>query len=183
MALDIVVQSLRKVELFAGLKPLQLAELARCSDRIVYRPGQSIITEGASADAAILLVKGDAVRTSGPALSAPSEPVVEGALLCEVAMLIETEYTSTVVAASMVRAIRLTRASVLGQIKAEPALADLLSRNLARRLNDMAGHLRRLDDTLMRLDQPFDIPMPAALTFALPQLQAGPNHDAAVALH
>jgi len=168
MALDIVVQTLRRVELFAGLKPVQLAELARRSDRIVYRPGQSVITESTPADAAVLIVKGDAVRTSGPAHSGPAEPVMEGALLGEMAMLVETTYTSTVVATSIVRAIRLTRASVLEQIAAEPALADVLSRNLARRLNGMAGELRRLDQTLARLEQAIEVPMPSARTLTAP---------------
>lgn len=164
MALDIVVQSLRRVELFAGLKPLQLAELARRSDRIVYQAGQSIITEGAPADAAVLIVRGEAVRTSGPALSRSIERVPEGALLAEIAMLIETTHTSTVVAKSVVRAIRLTRAALLDQIKAEPAIADRLSGNLARRLENMAGTLRKIDETLARFEQPMEFNFPPALS-------------------
>lgn len=163
MALDIVVQSLRRVELFAGLKPLQLAELARRSDRIVYQAGQSIITEGVAADAAVLIVKGEAVRTSGPALLKPADLVPEGALLAEMGMLIETAHTSTVVAKSVVRAIRLTRAAVLDQIKTDTTIADHLSRNLARRLNAMAGTLRSIDKTLARFDQPFEISFPPSL--------------------
>lgn len=168
MALDIVVQSLLKVELFAGLKPLQLAELARRSDRIVYQPGQSIITEGLTGDGAVLIVKGEAVRIAGPALSLPAEPVPQGSMIGEMAMLVECQHTSTIVARSITRAIRLTRASVLDQIKSDPALADHLSRNLARRLHGMAGELRRLDQTLARLDQPFEIAFPAALGIATP---------------
>ena len=156
MALDIVVQSLLRVELFAGLKPLQLAELARRSDRIVYKPGDSIITEGAIGDAAVLIVAGEAVRISGPALSKPAEPVAEGSLVGEMAMLIETEHSSTVVARTPTRAIRLTRAAVLEQIAADPSIADHLSRKLARRLHDVAGHLRQIDETLARLDRPFE---------------------------
>ncbi len=165
MALDIVVQSLRKVELFAGLRPLQLAELARLSDRIVYQAGQSIITEGAAADAAVLIVKGECVRSSGPVMSKPVEFVPEGALLAEMGMLVETTHTSTVVAKSVVRAIRLTRTAVLDQIKADPSIADHLSSNLARRLNDMAGTLRNIDRTLGRLEQPLVINFPSALGF------------------
>ena len=155
MALDIVTQSLLNVELFAGLKPLQVAELARRSDRIVYKPGQSIITEGATGDAAVLIVRGEAVRISGPALSQPAEAVAEGSIVGEMCMLIETDHTSTVVARTVTRGIRLTRASVLDQIKNDPALADHFSGVLARRLQGMAGQLRELDQTLARLDAPF----------------------------
>ena len=67
------------------------------------------------------------------------------------------------IGSSLTRAIRLTRACVLDQIKNDPALADHLSRNLARRLQDMAGQLRCIDQTLARLDQPFEIAFPMVL--------------------
>jgi CRP/FNR family transcriptional regulator, cyclic AMP receptor protein len=155
MALDVVVQSLLKVELFAGLRPLQVAELARRSDRIVYKPGDMIISEGVIGDAAILIVQGDAVRVSGPALYQPAEPIIEGSLIGEMAMLIEATHSSTVVARSMTRAIRLTRSAVLNQIESDPGIADHLSRALARRLHDMADQLRDLDDALSSIDQSF----------------------------
>lgn len=166
MALDIVVQCLRRVELFAGLRPLQLAELARRSDRIVYQAGQSIITEGAPADAAVLIVKGECVRTAGPTLSSPADVLPEGVLLAEMGMLIETSHTSTVVAKSVVRAIRLTRAAVLDQIKADPAIASHLSANLARRLSAMAATMETIDRTLADFEKPFEINFPPALVQA-----------------
>jgi CRP/FNR family transcriptional regulator, cyclic AMP receptor protein len=156
MALDIVVQSLLKVELFAGLRPLQVAELARRSDRIVYKPGDTIISEGAVGDAAILIVQGDAVRVSGPALSQPAEAICEGSLIGEMAMLIEATHSSTVVARSMTRAIRLTRSAVLSQLESDPSIADHLSRALARRLYDMAGQLRDLDETLNSIELEYE---------------------------
>ena len=155
MALDIVVQSLLRVELFAGLKPLQVAELARRSYRIVYKPGDFIIEDGAPADAAVLLIKGEAVRIAGPALAVPAEPVADGSLLGEMAMLVETAYSSTVIAQGMTRAIRITRDAVLQQIAADHSLADHLSHKLARRLDAMSQHLREIDDTFARADEPF----------------------------
>lgn len=158
MALDIVVQSLLRVELFAGLKPLQVAELARRADRIVYKPGDVLICEGAVGDAAVLLVKGDAIRIAGPALLEQAEPVAEGSLLGEMAMIIETEHTSTVVARSVSRALRITREAVLDQIASDPGLADHLSQKLARRLNDMSRQLREIDRSFAWIDEPFMYP-------------------------
>lgn len=148
MALDIVVRCLMQVELFAGLRPLQLAELARRSDRIVYKPGDQIISEGALGDAAVLIVSGDAVRISGPGLMQSREPVADGSLVGELAMLIETEHTSTVVARAVTRAIRITRQSIHQQIEADPRLADHLSHKLARRLETIAHDLREIDGLL-----------------------------------
>lgn len=147
MALDIVVQSLQRVELFTGLRPLQVSEIARQADRIVYRPGQSIITEGEPGDAAVLIVSGDAVRLSH-AHGAPAEAVPDGSLVGELAMLIETVHTSTVVARGMTRAIRITRAGLLDQMEEDPAVALVLSSNLARRLDGVAEELRAIDIAL-----------------------------------
>lgn len=155
MALDIVVQSLLGVELFAGLRPLQVAELARRSDRIVYKPGDHIITEGAIGDAAVLIVKGDAIRISGPSMVEPLDAVADGSLVGEMAMLIETGHTSTIVARGMTRAIRLTRDGVLAQIEADPSLADHLSQKLAKRLDAMSRQLREIDDAFAQFDAPF----------------------------
>ena len=173
MALDIVVQSLLKVELFAGLRPLQVAELARRSDRIVYKPGDMIIAEGAMGDAAILIVQGDAVRIAGPALEQPAEPVAAGSLVGEMAMLIEARHSSTIIARGMTRAIRLTRSAVLEQIAADPALADHLSRKLARRLHAMADQLREIDDNLAAIDWSFE---PTLQAFDKKFLPAAPMH-------
>lgn len=148
MALDIVVQTMRKVELFGRLSPLQLTELIRRSDRIVYQPGDIIMREGDEADAAVLIIKGDVVRTAGPWLSTPAEPVPVGSLLAEMAMLVPTQHSSTVVAQSSVRAIRLTRVGVLEQVKADPKLADQLSVTLSARLKAVAAQLREIDVAL-----------------------------------
>lgn len=154
MALDIVVQSLLKVELFAGLKPLQVAEVARISDRIVYRPGQSIITEGEPGDAAVLIVRGDAVQVPGGAIEgAPGHPVLDGSLVGELAMLIEMRHGSTVVARGMTRAIRITRQALHEQMSQDPKVAMTLSNNLARRLSTMALELRRIDQMIAGIEK------------------------------
>jgi len=168
LALDIVVQSLLRVELFAGLKPLQVAELARRSDRIVYKPGDTIITEGTVGDAAVLIVKGDAIRIAGPSLLDEVEAVADGSLVGEMAMLIETTHTSTIVARGMTRAIRLTRDGVLAQIESDRSLADHLSHKLAMRLDAMSRQLREIDETFALMDAPF---MPAL--FGIPQSGSG----------
>ena len=62
MAIDALVRPLLQLALFRGLKPMQITEIVRRADRIVYRPGDVIIEEHAEADAAIVLVEGEAVR-------------------------------------------------------------------------------------------------------------------------
>jgi CRP-like cAMP-binding protein len=148
MAIDALVKPLLRVALFQGLKPLQITEIARLADRIIYRPGEFIIREREPGDAAILIVSGEAVRVRGPELQMPAEPVPEGALIGEMAMLIETEHTSTVVARTAVRALRITRESIHAQMKEDPFLANHFLSRISSRLKLLADELRQADQIL-----------------------------------
>ena len=145
MAIDTRVQPLLRVDLFQGLKPLQLTEIARRADRIIYRPGEVMIREREQGDAAVLIVSGDAVRVRGPQMSTPAEPVPAGALLGEMAMLIETEHTSTVVARTAVRALRISRQEILQQMADDPALAHHFADRINGRLKSLVEEFRKLD--------------------------------------
>lgn len=149
MAIDPVSRHLLRLEIFQGLKPLQITEIARQAERIVYKPGQILIEDGAAGDAAIVVVSGEAVRTKAPMASdGTDEPIEPGSLLGEMAMLIETDYSSTVVAKDMVRALRITRESMLQMMLEDPALAEHLVAKIARRLHGIAAELRKIDVVL-----------------------------------
>ena len=52
MAIDAIIQPLLKLEIFQGLKPLQITEIARRAYRVVYKPGDVILREHADGEAA-----------------------------------------------------------------------------------------------------------------------------------
>src|SRR5262245_29536332 len=114
MSMDALSAHLVRLELFHGLKPLQITEVVRRAEKVVYKPGQTLIAYGDQGDAAIIIVAGEAVRTKAP-MAPPDheEPIEPGSILGEMAMLIETEYSSTVVARSPVRALRIPRTAML----------------------------------------------------------------------
>lgn len=170
MAIDVLVAPLLRLPIFHGLKPLQITEIVRRAERIVYRPGQMIIEENAEADAAIIVVDGEAVRVSGPELASRAEVVPKGALLAEMAMLIETQHSSTVVARGNVRALRLPRSEIQDIMAEDPSVADHFVGKITGRLSRIAAELRRVDATLAGAD-----------TTALSHRPAAPAaHDAAV---
>lgn len=148
MAIDQLVQPLLGVELFQGLKPLQITEIARRADRIVFRPGDVIVAEDTMGDAAILIVAGDAARVSGPGCAGEDEPVVPGSLVGEMAMLVDAVHSSTVVARSAVRALRISRTELLEQMEADPALAEHFVARISGRLSRLAAELRAVDAAL-----------------------------------
>lgn len=175
MAIDALVQPLLKVPLFQGLKPLQITEIARRADRIVYKPGDVIVTAHAGSDAAVLLISGEAVRTEGPGLAGDSETVPSGALISEMTMLIETESSSTIVAKTPVRALRITRSEMLAHMADDPSLADHFIDKISGRLSAFVEDLRAIDKTLAGAEDAFDAAgSPAA---------AGPHGSQPSALH
>lgn len=148
MAINALVQPLRGVALFHGLKPLQITEIARRAERIVYRPGQTIIAEDQDGDAAVLIVAGDAVQISGPDHDGTPQVVPAGSLVGEMAMLVETQHSSTVIARGNVRALRISREELLEQMLEDPAVADHFMHKIAGRLNKIAHELRSVDAVL-----------------------------------
>lgn len=168
MAIDAFVKPLLKLEIFQGLKPLQITEIARRAYRVVYKPGDLILQENEDGDSAIVIVSGDAVRIAGPAMSDPAESIPAGSLLGEMAMLIETRHSSTIIARGPVRALRIMREEVHAQMAEDPDLADHFLRRITARLSNVLNELRAIDDTLAA-----DVPLPPS-TAGQSALSAGP---------
>ncbi len=147
---DHILRQLSHVSLFQGLTPLQISEIARRAERVIYNPGAMIIEENAEGDAAVLIISGQTVRVTGPELTSRTSPVAEGSLLGEFAMLVETTYSSTIVARGHVRALRITRDELHAQIAEDRDLADRLVQKIVGRLSQMAVVLRQIDATLSR---------------------------------
>ena len=148
MAMDALVKPFLRLPLFQGLKPLQLTEIVRRAHRIVYRAGDVIIEEDKVGDAAIVIISGEAVRLDGTSKTAPGEPVPEGSIVGELAMLVETVHSATVVARGPVRALRISREDMHEQMADDPRLAEHMMDRIALRLNRLANELRAIDQAL-----------------------------------
>lgn len=153
--MDAVSAHLVRLDIFQGLKPLQITEIARHAERVVYKTGQVLIEDGTAGDAAIIVVGGEAVRTKAPmARTEEQEPIEPGSMLGEMSMLIETDYSSTVVARSDVRALRIARDAMLTMMLEDPLLAEHLVAKVARRLHNIAAELRKIDVVLAAVSTP-----------------------------
>lgn len=144
-AIDMLVRPLARVALFQGLSGQQLAEIARRAERIVYTSGSVLIEKDREGDAAILIVSGEARRVAGPGADGGASVVPEGSLLGEMAMLIETEYSSTVVASGPIRALRFTREEMHALMAQDNSLADHLVHKISGRLSALIAELRAVD--------------------------------------
>jgi CRP-like cAMP-binding protein len=115
MSISVLARQLMSQEIFRGLSPLQLTEIVRQADRIVYGPGDTIVEAGTAGDASVLIVSGDAVRFlegDEPSMGLNAQAIGTGSLLSELAMLVDHEHGATVVAHTTVRALRITRAGL-----------------------------------------------------------------------
>lgn len=151
MSISVLARQLMSQELFRGLSPLQLTEIVRQSERVVYRPGQSIVEAGKQGDAAVVIIAGDAVRFregDGDHGGAQAYPLTVGSILSELAMLVDHEHGATVVAHTTVRALRITREALKAQMLEDPRLADHFVDRISARLRQIVEELRQVDQSL-----------------------------------
>jgi CRP-like cAMP-binding protein len=161
MSISVLARQLMSQEIFRGLSPLQLTEIVRQADRIVYGPGDTIVRAGTAGDAAVLIVSGDAVRfleDDEPSMGLNAQPIGTGSLLSELAMLVDHEHGTTVVAHTTVRALRITRAGLHAQMLDDPDLATHFVDRITERLHRVADELRRIDYAIAETE---GVPAPA----------------------
>ena len=138
-----ILASLLRVPLFGGLRPLQITEIARQTERVRFRPGSVIAQAGQTADGAHLIVSGNTERRAEAA-----EQVEAGSLVCELAMFVDYTPASTIVAVERVHALKITRAALYEQMSADPALARHFEGIFIQRLQQAIADAREIDRLL-----------------------------------
>jgi CRP-like cAMP-binding protein len=146
MVPDSLLTPLVRVPLFSGLSRAQLKALADASERIAIDGGQTIIAEDQVGDAAYLLVKGRATRLDG--IGRPTETLPLGTLVGEMAMLIATTHSATVVAVEPIKALKFTRTAMLAVMQDDPDIAAHFITKLTTRLETLAQELKAVDKGL-----------------------------------
>lgn len=144
MSFNSLVTSLSRVELFRGLTCAQLERLARCAERAIYPSRQTIVRQGEIANASILIVSGSAVRCDEEVRSASSDGVLSaGALIDDMAMLIDVTANATVVSRETVRALKFPRASIHAQMIRDPSLSEHFIEKVRMQLAACSHELHR----------------------------------------
>lgn len=148
MATHALIHALRQIAFFDGLSPLQITEIARRADRVVFKPSQTIVNAHQPIDAAIVIFSGSAERISGPGLDRSSQPLPAGTIIAELAMLIDLVPTSSVVAVTSVRALRLLRTEMHRLIAEDQTLGEHFIAKAVSRLRDIATNMRSIESDL-----------------------------------
>jgi len=146
MASPSIVDTLQQAAIFQGLRPAQLAALARHAERMKFAPGDIITRAGDAGNGAYLVVAGIAERLADP--GERPEAVQPGSLIGQLAMLIEHCYGSTVIARDRVLCLKITRPGLQAQMATDPSLSQHLERHVTERLMAVAQRLREIDSLL-----------------------------------
>ncbi len=148
MARQSVLAPLLRVPLFAGLKPLQITEIARQAERLTFRAGAVITQVGRPADGAYLIVAGSAERRAPTGSLFLPDRIEPGSLICELAMFVEFVPRSTTVAGERVHCLKITRTALHDQMRSDPSLARHFEDMFIERLRQAATQLRDVDRLL-----------------------------------
>ena len=114
---------------------------------MVFREGQTLIEDGDVGDAAVLIVSGEAICIKGPLID-EAQPVAPGSLIGELSMLVDQQHTSTVIARTTIKALRITREDLQDQMYDDPSLAEHMANKVATRLNSLVDQLKSIEKLL-----------------------------------
>jgi CRP-like cAMP-binding protein len=135
MMLKDEVQTLRQVPLFSGVAPAKLKLLAFTSERVAYRPGETLFHQGDPGDAAYVILTGRAdILAESPGGQIKIAELTDNAIVGEIAILCDVSRTATVRAALMTEALRIRKDDFLKLLADNPDMMFEVLRSLANRL-------------------------------------------------
>lgn len=122
---------LAKLQLFAGVGPEALDELAAHARRLSLAPGQTLLREGEEGDDVLLVTEGEASVSVGGMLIGTIGP---GDCVGEMSLLDRAPRSATVMSVAPLRALVIPAERFRALLEAEPAVNMRLTANLTARL-------------------------------------------------
>ena len=152
MSLKQEFELLRRVPIFAEIEPSKLKLLAFMSERVGFDPGKPLVRQGDPADAAYLIIEGQAeVMVETPAGSVlvatngPNELVGEMGILCD------APRNATVCAKDRVVALRISKEPFMRMVREFPTMAVSIMQELAQRVTSTNIQLSSARNEVNRL--------------------------------
>ncbi|MHA1600047.1 MAG: cyclic nucleotide-binding domain-containing protein [Alphaproteobacteria bacterium] len=143
MSLEEEVEILRKTPLFANIDPAKLKLMCFASERLTFKPGQSLFDQGDTADSAYIIVSGTAdviVNTGKPSVVAK---VAKNDIVGEIAILCDVPRTATVAATSELTTLKITKDLFFRMVTDFPEMGVEVMRVLAHRLEQTTADLMK----------------------------------------
>ena len=158
MKLDNIVELLDCVPLFHGLSNEQLRRLAFEGEKVIIYPNQKIISKNAVGDSGYLIVSGTASIVEGLGVEDKPEKLEKGTFVGEMAMLIETEHGSTIIAETELKAIRFSYSHMQNIMKSDVTIAEHFAEHMRSKFMTFTNQLQNLEKQFFN-DQENDLPI------------------------
>ena len=143
MSLKEEVELLRRIPMFARVEPAKLKLLAFASERLTFAPSQELFHQGDMADAAYIIVDGDAEvileTAKGPIRVAQ---MTKNDLIGEIGILLDQPRNATVKASSNLTTLRISKDLFFSMVTDFPVMGVEIMRELAYRLDHTTTQLR-----------------------------------------
>lgn len=145
MSLQEEVELLRNIPMFAKLEPSKLKLLAFTSERLAFDSGNALFRQGEPGDAAYIIIDGEA----SVEVDSPGGPITVATLgrndfVGEIAILCDVPRTATVVAATNLVTLRISKDLFFRLVTEFPQMAVEIMRELAHRLELTTARLRQV---------------------------------------
>jgi len=153
MQLDKDVDLLSRLPLFNGMDSENLSMIAFSSERLLFHKGEHLAIDGQLGEAAYVVIAGSAQITEGQGAKRRIQLVGPGAMVGELAMLVEFTYSSTITAVEEMQVLELSRTRVHQMMRQFPPIGEHFSHRIHGRLSKMAENLRRFDRNALSQSQ------------------------------
>jgi CRP/FNR family transcriptional regulator, cyclic AMP receptor protein len=140
-------ESLRQIPLFRNCEAVPLQVMAFAGERRAFRPGETVIRQGANAEAAYFILSGTADIHQGGDKLGEAHP---GAFLGESAMLAGSVYTITATASDELSAVRIDNALFKRVASEYPEFGRAVLDALSERLGNSVKELETIRQMLSR---------------------------------
>ncbi len=127
---------LRQLPVFAEIEPAKLKLLAFMSERIAFDAGQALCHQGDPADAAYLIIEGEAdIILEGPAGPITVATLGANDIVGEMGILGDVPRNATVQAKNRLVVLRIAKDPFMRMVREFPNMAVSIMRELAQRLD------------------------------------------------
>lgn len=153
MSLQRDVEVLRSIPLFSKIEPAKLKLLAFTSEQIEYMTGEVLFRQGDTADAAYILLEGDAdILVESPSGPVRVAQLGKNDIVGEIAILCDVPRTATVAAASRLLTLRVSKDGFFNLVTQFPQVGVEIMHELASRLHHTTQQLTEASARLRRLE-------------------------------
>ena len=145
---------LRRVPVFSEIEPSKLKLLAFMSERVGYDGGQTLCRQGDPADAAYLIIEGEAdIILEGPAGPVTVATLGANDIVGEMGILGDAPRNATVRAKCRLVCLRIAKEPFMRMVREFPNMAISIMRELAHRLDLTNKQLLNARSEVRRLSE------------------------------